>query len=71
MSTHSDSVLLTAEEVAQILRLKAATIYEAAASGRIPSVRLWQGRRKALVRFRREDIERLIRERTSPPPDVA
>ena len=58
------SPLLTAEEVAQLLRLKAATVYEAAASGRIPSVRLWKGRRKTLVRFRRDDIEELIRART-------
>ncbi len=64
MSTHSDSVLLTAEEVARILRLKPATVYEAAACGRIPSVRLWKGRRKTLVRFRREDIEQLIDART-------
>ena len=58
--------LLTAEEVAQILRLKPATVYEAASSGRIPCVRLWQGTRRALVRFRRDDIEELIRDRRSP-----
>ena len=62
------SPLLIAEEVAQLLRLKAATVYEAAASGRIPCVRLWKGRRKSLIRFRREDIERLIRERTVTGP---
>ena len=59
--------LLTAEDVADQLRIKPATVYEAAADGRIPCVRLWQGRRKALIRFRAEDIERLIRERTVPP----
>ena len=56
--------LLTADEVAQRLRLKPATVYEAAANGRIPCVRLWKGARRALIRFRREDIERLIRDRT-------
>ena len=59
--------LLTAEEVAHRLRIKPATVYEAAADGRIPCVRLWQGRRKALIRFRAEDIERLIRERAIGP----
>ena len=58
------SPLLTAEEVGQLLRLKPATVYEAASSGRIPCVRLWKGRRKTLVRFLRDDIEELIRERT-------
>ncbi len=69
MPSDSPSRLLTAEEVGQRLRLKPATVYEAAADGRIPCVKLWKGRRKALVRFRPEDIERLIRERSTPVPD--
>lgn len=60
MSTEPTTPLLTAEEVGQLLRLKPATVYEAAADGRIPCVRLWRGRRKALIRFRLADIERLI-----------
>ena len=56
--------LLTADEVARILRLKPATVYEAAADGRIPHVRLWGGTRRALVRFRRADIESFVRDRT-------
>ena len=66
MPDQTESSLLTAEEVAQILRLKPATIYEAASVGRIPCVRLWKGRRKTLVRFRRSDIEQLIEQRTFP-----
>ena len=57
--------LLTAEEVAGVLRLTPATVYEAASTGRIPCVRLWKGSRRDLVRFRREDVERLIRERST------
>jgi len=49
--------LLTAAEVARALRVKPSTVYEAAAHGRIPCIRLWQGKRRALVRFRRQDIE--------------
>jgi len=61
--------LLTAHQVASRLNIKVVTVYAAAATGRIPYVRLWAGRRRALVRFRREDIERLIRERTISTPD--
>jgi len=56
--------LLRAEDVAQLLNVRVSTIYDAAARGRIPAVRLWQGRRKALLRFRVEDIEQLVREKT-------
>ena len=62
----AQDTLLTAEEVANLLRIKPATVYDAASKGRIPAVRLWEGRRKALLRFRREDIEELIRQRTQP-----
>lgn len=63
--------LLTAEEVAPILRIKPATVYEAAAKGRIPSVKLWASPRRALVRFRRSDIQRLILERHQDSPKDA
>lgn len=58
--------LLTAEEVARLLRIKPATVYDAAAAGRIPCVRLWEGRRKALLRFKRSEIEKLISDRSIP-----
>lgn len=61
--------LLIADEVARLLRIKPATVYEAAAKGRIPCVRLWEGRRKALVRFRRTDIQRLMDAGGSHPLD--
>ena len=61
--------LMTAEEVGKQLRLKPATVYEAAADGRIPCVKLWRGSRRALVRFRREDIEELIRTRRTGDRD--
>lgn len=66
--------LLTAEEVAKLLRLRVPTIYAAAAAGRIPSVRLWQGRRRAVVRFRCSEIEAFLKEREIPtvrrPPAI-
>ena len=56
--------LLTAADVARRLKLRTSTVYEAAASGRIPCVRLWEGHRRALIRFRPDDIERLIADRS-------
>ena len=58
--------LLTADEVAERLRVKPATIYQAASDGRIPCIRLWAGTRRSLIRFRVDDIERLIAERRAP-----
>ena len=60
------SPLLTAVEVAGLLHVRPATVYAAAARGEIPCIRLWEGRRRALIRFRPEDIARLIQERTLP-----
>ena len=49
--------LLTAQQVAELLNVKAKTVYAAAEAGRIPCVRLWQGKRRSLLRFSREAIE--------------
>ena len=58
-----EAPLLTAEEVARLLNIKPSTVYDAAARGRIPSVRLWEGRRRPLLRFRPEDIDQLVERR--------
>ena len=58
--------LLTAAEVAHVLKVKTVTVHSAAADGRIPCVRIWQGKKRSLVRFRRSDIENLITARTVP-----
>ena len=60
--------LLLPREVAAMLRLKVNSVYAAAASGKLPVVRLWRGRRKSLLRFKRSDIEELIRH-GSPRPN--
>ena len=57
--------LWTAQQVADRLSVKPSTIYDAAHRGVIPVVRLWEGRRRALLRFRRSDVERLIRDRVA------
>ncbi|MBZ5638301.1 MAG: helix-turn-helix domain-containing protein [Acidobacteriia bacterium] len=56
--------LLTARDVARILNVRPVTVYAAASTGRLPSVRLWKGKRRSLVRFRAEDIDAFIRNRT-------
>ena len=59
--------LLTAEEVARRLRVRPATVYAAAADGRLPAVRFWRGRRKSLVRFLAKDVEQWIHDRRVLP----
>jgi excisionase family DNA binding protein len=61
MTRGGDDALLLPSEVAGMLRIKVNSVYAAAAAGRLPAVRLWRGRRKSLLRFRRQDIEELIR----------
>jgi excisionase family DNA binding protein len=56
--------LLTAEEVASLLRVKASTVYDAAARGVLPVLRLWKGKRRTLIRFERTAIESFIRDRS-------
>jgi excisionase family DNA binding protein len=66
--------LISAHHVARLLGVKVSTVYAAAHSGRLPSVRLWENRRRPLLRFRRQDIESLIVERSRPvmtPQDAA
>jgi len=50
--------LLTASEVAEILRVDSATVRKWATEGVIPAVRIHSGQR--MYRFRREDVERLL-----------
>ena len=63
-----DEQLLTSEQVAELLQLKPQTVRDAAWRGKIPCVRLWEGKKKTLLRFRRRDIEKFIRDRSVPRP---
>lgn len=56
--------LISTEDVAQRLGVKPSTVRAGVKKGLIPAVILWKGRRRSLVRFREEDIERLILDRT-------
>ena len=61
--------LVTAAVVAQVLNIRVSTVYDGVARGRIPAIRLWQGRRRPLLRFRLKDIEDLITERSTRSPN--
>lgn len=67
MHGNSSELLLTPQEVGVLLRVAVSTIYSAAAAGRLPCVRIWKGRRKSLLRFRRAEIEALIAGNPSQP----
>lgn len=58
------SPLVRASHVAALLDVRPSTVYEMARRGLLPHIRICQGSRRALIRFRREDIEQLIRERS-------
>lgn len=60
MATNVES-LLTAADVAAWIQVHEKTVYLMASDGRLPACRL--GRR--CIRFRREDVERLIADRLS------
>ena len=65
MHRDAQDLLLTPREVGRLLRIAISTVYSAAASGKLPAVRLWRGKRKSMLRFKRSEIEELIR-RGSP-----
>ncbi len=65
MHTDDDpDALLGAATVARWLNVSISCVYDQAARGQLPHVRLWKGARRTLIRFRRADIERLIRDRS-------
>lgn len=53
--------LLTAEDAATLLNVKAGTIYDWAARGMLPHVRILAGKRRAVIRFRVEELEAFLR----------
>jgi len=58
----SREVLLTPQDVAGILKVKPARVYEAVRDGRLPAIRI-TGKP---IRFRPQDVERFIRQCWSP-----
>lgn len=58
--------LLTAAEIAPILRVTVPTIYRWADDGTIPSVKIGK-----TIRFRRSEIEALLAPAASPEPKAA
>ena len=60
---------LSASEVAEILNIKKSTVYEAVTRGRLSAVKLWKGKKRTFLRFRRSDIETFVRERTVISPN--
>ena len=61
-----DEKLLTAEQLAEYLQLKPQTIRDAAWRKKIPCVKLWAGKKKTLLRFKKSEIEDLVRQRSIP-----
>lgn len=66
--TEPADALLNAKDVARWLGVAPATVYEQVARGNLPAIKLWKGRRRALIRFRRADIEHFIQQRSERRP---
>ncbi len=58
--------LLRADEVARILNVRPSTLYALCYRGVLPYIRLTKSTRRPLLRFRREDVEKLLNDRTVP-----
>ena len=56
--------LLSIEDVARRLGIRPSTVRSGVKRGVIPAVVLWAGRRRSLVRFEAEAIEKLIRDKS-------
>lgn len=56
--------LLTQKQLGDLLQLSQATISRMCASGDIPHIVLRSGRRKRVIRFRAEDVEKWLQSRT-------
>ena len=61
------SSLYTVEEAAERLNVKPGTIYDWTYKRLLPHVRILAGRRRAVIRFRKADIENFIEQRIINP----
>ena len=57
--------LWRAEDAARFLNVRTGTVYEWAAKGILPHVRILAGTRRAVVRFRKAELEEFVRSRTT------
>ena len=55
--------LLAAHEAAAFLNIKPATLYDWAKKGIVPHIRILAGKKRPLLRFRRDDLLRFIESR--------
>ncbi|MBZ5639932.1 MAG: helix-turn-helix domain-containing protein [Acidobacteriia bacterium] len=55
---------LHAREVATLLNIKISTVYALCRRGELVHIRLGEGRRRPLIRFRREDLDQFLQDRT-------
>jgi excisionase family DNA binding protein len=57
--------LLDASAVARWLGIARATVYEQAARGVLPCLKLWKGKRRTLIRFERAAVEAFLKGRSA------
>lgn len=55
--------LLKASQVARLLNVKTSTVYDLCYRRVLPHLRLVEGRRRSMIRFREEDLEMWVKSR--------
>ena len=58
-----DEYLLAAHEAARLLNIKPATLYDWAKKGLVPHIRILAGKKRPVLRFRREELLQFIEKR--------
>jgi len=64
---HMNERLLTVKEAAAFLRCAPSTVYDRAAAGQLPVVKLWESRRKSALRFTLESLKDHVERNTVVP----
>lgn len=60
------SPLLTVEEAAELLRIQSTTVYDWAAKGLLPHIRILAGTRRPVIRFRETELESFLQQKSVP-----
>jgi len=59
-----DDAVLDAQDAAILLRVRPGTVYDWAARGVLPHIRILAGKKRAVIRFRKTDLDRFLIEKS-------
>jgi excisionase family DNA binding protein len=59
-----DDAVMDAQDAASLLKVRPGTVYDWAARGVLPHIRILAGKRRPVIRFRRADLDRFLHEKS-------